>query len=408
MSQSTNLLKVLISVVITATPFFAFAVVENCDKGVSFSNGNTYKNISGTISCVLRKNPRINTRSVSLRNGKKHGKTIIYGGFYHRKDSARNHIAVIENYSNGKKHGRFIIYDEKTPAKINVEKDYKNGVQQREMRLSPFNGGKTISYYRPKGKWSTKVGSLSYNKAGQLSDKSCPKTASHIAELNKVCGYNNKGSKTQLVTLRDNNGKVKATAFMAQGQNRESKTFYPSGKIRTIKTTGLSQLFYENGELQEKVIDKRDGDLIKISYYPSGVKKSLKRSNQRSNLETRDWYMNGKPKRVEFYQPKTKHTIVKSYYDNGQLSEDFRTAGKGYSSKLIGNFRRYYESGKLWNESRFDKNGRILREKMFFKNGRLMKFTVVNSDKSHTVKEYAKNGNLKKSETYYADGSVKE
>lgn len=322
---------------IIAVSFSAYAVIENCTHGVSFNNGNTYKKVTGTVNCVLRKNPRIKTQSVSLKNGKKHGKSITYGGFYSRKDSTKNHIAMVEHFHYGKKHGKFLIYDKKNPSKINVEKDYKNGLQQREIRLIISNGGKTIIYYAPKGKWSSKIGSLSYNKAGQLSNKTCPKVKSHVPELNKVCGFSGNG---QAVTLRDDKGKITTTAMIKKGQTQELKTFYKSGKLRSKAKPNLKQLFYENGKLKEEIIGSSKQVLSIQDYYPSGVKKSLQRSNKRMITEERKWFMNGKPEYVAIHDLKKKVISIKRYYGNGQLEEDYKkildfNPYNGYNLSLI-------------------------------------------------------------------------
>ena len=406
MIVSLKLLKNIFIITTILASFSAHAVIQNCSQGVNFSNGNTYKQLSGTISCVLRKNPRIKTQSVSLKSGKKHGKSITYGGFYRRKDSAKNHIAMIENFHNGKKHGKFIIYDEKLPSKINVEKDYKNGVQQREMRFSVFNGGKTITYYAPKGKWSSKIGSLSYNKAGQLSNKSCPKVKSHVPELNKVCGF---GDNAQAVTLRDNSGKITTTAVIKQGQAQERKTYYASGKLRSKATPHLTQTFYENGKLKKEKIGNPKQALTIKEYFPTGTKKSLERSNNNHVItEERTWYMNGKPKRVELHQPKTRVVSVKAYYGNGQLQESFQFIRNGrYKKTYFGKAQFFYENGRPSEESVRDNKGKMLSAKVYYFNGPLMKFTVVHGDNSRTVKEYDKNGSLQKTATYYSDGSVK-
>ncbi len=411
MSVHSNLIKSLLFFGMAIGSFSAYAVVENCTHGVSFNNGNTYKKLTGTVNCVWRKNPRVKTRSVSLRNGKKHGKSIIYIGRYGKRGSERNHISMVENYHNGKKHGKFIIYDEKNPSKINVEKDYKNGLQQREMRLSVFNGGKTISYYAPKGKWSSKIGSLSYNKAGQLSNKTCPKTKSHVAELNKVCGFSGSG---QAVTLRDDNGKITTTAVIKQGQTQERKTFYKSGKLRTKAKPNLKQFFYENGKLEEEIIGNPKNILAVKKYYPSGVKKNLQRTNKRMITEERSWYMNGKPDLIAIHDLKKKVITIKRYYGNGHLKEDYRKIlnfnaynGYSYREKRIGTYRSFHENGKPYIEAVYDNKAKYLRGKRFFETGRLQESVVVNADKSRSVKQYDKNGTLEKSASYYPDGSVK-
>ncbi len=401
----SNFIKLMLFFGMVFGSLSAYAVIEDCDKGVSFNNGNTYKKVTGTVNCVWRKNPHIKTRSVSLRNGKKHGKSIIYIGRYGKRGSEKNNISMVENYHNGKKHGKFIIYDEKNPSKINVEKDYKNGLQQREIRLSVFNGGKTITYYAPKGKWSSKIGSLSYNKAGQLSNKTCPKVKSHVPELNRVCGFGGSG---QAVTLRDDNGKITTTAVIKQGQTQERKTFFVSGKLRSKATPNLKQFFYENGKLKEETKGNPRYSLIVTDYYPSGVKKSLERFNKHIIMEERSWYMNAKLKRVALHQPKSRTVSVKTYYGDGQLHKDHRFIRNGrYGRTYIGQARRYYENGKLSGESVRDNKGKLLSEKTYYRSGRIMISTVVHADDSQTVKEFDKNGGLKKSASYYPDGSVK-
>ena len=355
---------------------------------------------------MLRESPHVKTRSVSLKSGKKHGKSITYGGFYRRKDSEKNSVAVIENYQNGEKHGKFIIYDKKIPSKITTETDYIDGLQQREMRLSPFDGGKTITFYHPKGKWSEKTGSLSYNRAGQLSNMNCPKAISQVPELNEVCGFN---GKSQVVILRDKNGKITTEALFRQGQTQERKTFYASGNLRSKAKQDLKQFFYENGKLKQELTGDASGALTVKDYYPSGKKKSLERSDNHILTEEREWYMNGKPKRAAFHQAKTRTVMVKSYHGNGQLPEDYTfIRDSRYSSKRIGHVQIYYENGKRQEDSNYDNNGKLLNENIYFDNGNLMRSSQFDGDGSRTVKEYEKNGGLKKSESYYSDGSVKQ
>jgi len=415
MNKLPVLIKSLLLIALSLSTSLAFGVIEDCDQSVNFSNGNTYKKISGTINCVLRDNPSIKTRSVSLRNGKKHGKTTIYAGFYGGNQSASNKVVMIENYHNGQKHGKFIVYDKKT-WKVQKETDYKNNIKQREERTNASNGGRTISFYQPhpKGKWSTQIGSLSYNKAGQLSNKNCPKSRSQIPALNNVCGFN---GKSQVVKMHDRDGKVTASTVTKKGKTQNKKTFYASGKLRSQYEPNLKQDFYENGKLKEEAIGNINQNLTVKKYYPSGGKKTLERSNKRILAETRSWYMNGKPKYVAFYQPKTRIVTVKNYYDNGQLHEDYKyfknnrysaSSPESYSrSKLLGLCRTYYENGKLQEQSTYDNKGKLSHAKYYYQNGKIMQTVQMNADKTRAVKEYAKNGKLKKSATYYPDGSVK-
>ena len=68
----------------------ALAVIEDCEQRVNFDNAQTYAQITGQINCYLKDNNQIKTRSVTLKNGKLHGKTTYYAAYQNSINKINN------------------------------------------------------------------------------------------------------------------------------------------------------------------------------------------------------------------------------------------------------------------------------------------------------------------------------
>jgi antitoxin component YwqK of YwqJK toxin-antitoxin module len=410
-----SLIPRLTLLALLCTPSAAFAVIEDCTHDVSFNNGNTTKNLTAQVECTQRDKPQIKTRSVGFKNGKRHGKTTRYDGYLSGTRNPKNKVIAIEHYQDGKKHGKFMRYDKDSGA---LEKDsiYKNDLEQRTVSYSR-RGGKTISFHRKHdlGNFSQKVGSISYNKANQLSNKSCPSKTSGIAELDKACGF---GAGTQTAKLHNAQGQVVAATTRKNGQVQETKEFYPSGKIRVIRARNSIKFFYENGNLREEMLNSANQTQMLTEYYENGKKKNYNHTVKKRLKTSRGWYMNGKTEYLVARQGDSERMAVKSYFGNGRVYADYIYVPKDkYSmffssfyrtAKIIGNSRLYHENGKLREDIRRDNKGVVQLERIYYESGKPKKTIQLHADKTKTIKNYNKDGSIKDAGIYYSDGSIKQ
>lgn len=394
----------------------ARAIIEDCTQGVSFDNGNTYKNVTGTIQCHLRQQPHIKTRIVPLKDGKKHGKATFYDGVLSRVRNPQNRVVRVEHYQNDKPHGKHLRYNAED-GKLENEKDFVNGILQREVSVSPFDGSKSISFHKKHevGNWGEKIGSLSYTTQGKLSDKRCPKQASGVKELDSVCGF---GGGSTTTKLYDEQGRVTATTTQSQGKTNERKEFYPSGKLRVVRTPNTQRFYYENGKLEEEVVDNANRTQTVTEYYESGTKKSFVHTVHRKLQESSRWYMNGKPEYTVKRQGNSEQMRVKSWHGNGKVFEEYTYIPKDRysmffrsfyrSGQLIGHSRVYFKNGQLADDVQRNPQGKLQSAKYYYESGQLRKRIQMHTDQSRTVEIFNKDGSVKESGTYYPDGSLKE
>lgn len=407
-----------LSLLLLFTPSLAYAVIEDCSHGVRFDHGGTMEGVTAQVECHVRGKPQIKTRSVAFKNGKRHGKTTRYDGFYSGTRNPKNRVSVIEHYKDGKEHGKFMRYDDKT-GRVEKEETYKDGIKTREVfHFAPPDGGKRITFSRKHemGNFAQDIGSVSYNRANQLTAKKCPKKASGIPELDNVCGFGSGAAKT--TNLHNNDGKVVGTTTQKNGRVNESKSFYPSGKLKALRTRNSQKFYYENGNLQEEVVDSANRTQMVTEYYENGKKKKYIHTVQRRLQNTRAWYINGKTKYLVARQGNSERVVVKAYYGNGRLYQDYIYVPKSRYSmfmssfyktrQLVGTSRVFHENGKLWEVVSRDKNHKLKTAKIHYESGKLGKTIVANADGTQTITVYNKDGSLKESGTYYSDGSKKE
>lgn len=402
--------------VLLCSPSLAFAVIEDCTHDVSFNNGNTTKNLTAQVQCHQRGKPHIKTRSVGFVNGKRQGKTTRYDGYLSSVRNPRNQVIAVEHYQAGKKHGKFLRYNESTGV-LEQDTDYKNDIEYRSVFYLSDGRGKRITFSRKHemGNFAQDVGSISYNKANQLTSKSCPPKPSGIAELDKVCGF---GAGVQTAKLHNNQGKVVGTTTRKNGQVQETKSFYPSGKIKTIRTRHSQKFFYENGNLMEEVVDSANRTQMVTEYYENGTKKKYVHTVQRKLKTSRGWYMNGKTEYLVNRQGNSERMTVKTYFDNGRVHADYVYIPRDkYSlflssyyrtAKVVGNSRLYYKNGKIREDVRRDNKGVVQLARIYYDTGKLEKTFQLNGDKTETIKNFNEDGSLKDGGVYYPDGSIKQ
>ncbi|CAA6813785.1 MAG: Unknown protein [uncultured Campylobacterales bacterium] len=372
----------------------SYAVIEDCSQNVNFSNGNTYANITGEITCH-RRDTNITTRIVNFKDGKKHGESKTFGGFYSSRGET-NKLVLIENYKEGKEDGVFIRYKNGATEQKTLYKDSK---KYYEMRIH-FSGGKTESFFElQKNGWTKKVGSISYTKVGKLENISCPKTAPINKNLAKLCGFNLKVENK----FYSDNEKVLSIQTFLDGKIIEKKLYYLSGKTKAIYRDGIQQFFYENGKLEEEII-KKDKNITTRNYYKDGKLKEVTVSDGRLLQRQEEWYMNEKIKSLKIYK-ENKEVDIKLYHKSGNLKKEYtQIQYTRYNTKIIGDSKEYYENGKLFINIKRDKE-HIIQEDIYYPQGNIKSTTKFYEDKTYSVKEYDKNGNLKKDSRHYSDGS---
>lgn len=87
-----------------------------------------------------------------------------------------------------------------------------------------------------------------------------------------------------------------------------------------------------------------------------------------------------------------RHGTYKSYFENGQISED-----SNYEfGKLHGYYKEYHVNGNLKNLTQFKEGIQYGETKRFYDNGnKYREFNLINNEYEGEIKEYFKNGNLK-------------
>ena len=137
--------------------------------------------------------------------------------------------------------------------------------------------------------------------------------------------------------------------------------------------------------------------------------------NEYKNLIKKEKYLNDgrhveyysshkrKPQQVKFELhiiDGQRHGTYKSYFENGQISED-----SNYEfGKLHGEYKEYHVNGNLKNLTQYKEGIQYGETKSFYDNGnKYREFNLINNEYEGEIKEYFKNGNLKfiKNETKY-------
>ena len=147
--------------------------------------------------------------------------------------------------------------------------------------------------------------------------------------------------------------------FYSNGKLRERTNFQP--KSEGGKKHGLSEIYYENGQLEDK-LSYKDGKLHGPQNY---------------------YFQNGQLKNKSNFKDGKRNGVSESYYETGQL--------EGKSNFKEGEFdgpsESYYETGQLKYKSNFKEgeidglwinylpNGRILGIGMCYKNGEVVKMS---------------------------------
>ncbi|MEE9339103.1 MAG: hypothetical protein V3U87_13575 [Methylococcaceae bacterium] len=391
----------------------AYAVVERCEQSVNFNNGNTYKDISGQITCFLKSNPLVKTRIVTLNKGKKQGKTIIYAPFFN-EDAKENQIMSKEHFLDDQEDGEFVYYDE--DGMLKEESFYKAGRKLREKRMSPFKkGGWTLSFYRPNPKHSgvDSMGTISYTSSGQLNNITCPNEQSNITELDKVCGFEGEIENT----LYDESGTMTSVTKNLKGKTVEQTEFNSWGKVIGIYSDDLKKFFYETGNLKKEIMGAAEQEQIVTDYYPTGKPKIQTKSKQRMITEMSAWYMNDKLNYNVIFHSNPDLAEATTYYGNGQLYQTYSyIPTQGYSEfslysyhneKVVGQSKIYYKNGQLHEDTLRSDKGIPIAKKAYYETGQLQQTIRINSDEMRIIQDYDTAGQLKKTVEYYPDGSVK-
>ncbi len=407
-----NKLKASFLFLALAINSIAYAAIERCEQSVNFNNGNTYKEISGQITCFLKSKPSVKTRMVTLKKGKKQGKTIIYAPFFN-EDAKENQIMSIEHFSDDQEDGEFLYYDE--DRKLKEESFYKAGRKLREKQINPFKGGWTLSFYKPNPKHSgvDSLGSIRYTPEGQLRDITCPTEQSNITELDKVCGFNGEIENT----LYNIDGVVTSVTKILKGKTVERTELNASGKVLETYNSDLQQFFYENGNLKKKIMGTAKQKQTVTEYYPTGKPKTQMKSLHRAITEIHAWYMNERLKYSVIFHSNPDLAEVTTYHGNSQVFQTYSyIPTQRYSEfslyfylneKLVGQSKSYYENGQLHEDIQRTNQGDLIAKKIYHEAGYLQQTIKINSDETRTIQDYDAAGQLTKSANYYPDGSIK-
>lgn len=383
-------LPLLLSLVLINLSSIAYAAVEDCSHGVSFDNGSTFANVTGTVVCHLRDHPNIKTQEVSLVNGKKHGKRTLYGAFLNSAPrSAWQRVYMIEHYSNGEQQGAAQTFD-LTSGKMEVERQYNNG---RETATQHAGQNKVIQAYGT-GDRRYDSSKLSRDAKGNITQLVCMDIPTNNAELNRLCGF----SQNPGPVIKINNG-MGITTSQQYCKGRPCGTTvqtYANGQKAaeyTVENGKKVERFYNpDGTMEQEQSRSKNKDQQVKQYFPDGKLKAILTWAKNEPTEITVYYQNGKKRYNAKKNNQTQLVTAVHYHDNGVKSEEYQF--KVYPGVFLDTI---VHRGELVNVSReYAENGRIIRE-----------ITWNNGDISR-IRKFDKNtGKLTKDESYYPDGSRK-
>ena len=124
-----------------------------------------------------------------------------------------------------------------------------------------------------------------------------------------------------------------------------------------------------------KYVFNKDGDSVRINYYPNGfIKSSITIKNRRKNGIAYLHYENGKIQFEIMYNDGFKHGLVKYFYESGKIYRETTYI----NGQIDGTQRIYYENGKLKAEIPYHLGQVQMGTKEFYSSGKeVTKYPVI-------------------------------
>lgn len=214
---------------------------------------------------------------------------------------------------------------------------------------------------------------------------------------------------TGTVIFKDENGKIREEIDFKVGiREGEYIEYYKNGEIKTFvifkngKRNGVCKTYSKDGQLRLE-FTYRAGLLNGpyIEYYEENKKiktkgeyKSTSVFNVRDSKVRKDYYLNGKLKRVRTYEEtdEGENFFEKNYHEkSGKLTGE----GKYINNQRDGIFKVYYENGNIYGEYGYKNGSDNGKFKEYYENGNLKKEgSIENGQINGLAKYYYETGEL--------------
>lgn len=144
--------------------------------------------------------------------------------------------------------------------------------------------------------------------------------------------------------------------------------------IKNGKLNGISNLYYENGELKSKSIYVDNKDIESRSWYENRQLED-ERIGGRDEYKFKRYYENGQLEEEEILE-NGELLISKNYYENGQLRLMQQRAGRYFM------VFKYYENGRLSSIKNYKDDDYYGIQQEYRKDGTLVTETYVNGKRN--------------------------
>lgn len=250
--------------------------------------------------------------------------------YYGDGETLQSHASFVGGKLNG------VIKNFFRDGKVETEKEYKMGVEDGFDHRYDSEGKLVLDQFykagRPDGKWVEHI-------------------VSNVGNYTRICYYKDGLRQGEWTETWENGSPRNQTSY---------KDGKKDGKYVTYSTTGnpLKSIGYKN--------DEKDGE--EISYYTNGkIEKSVGYAGGKRNGLTREYF-----------------------YDSGKLKSEYHFK----NGLLEGDYKRFYEDGKLREEGRCEKDYEVYR-KEYYDNGQLKSVAERDGGAWNTIERYNPDGSKK-------------
>ncbi len=260
---------------------------------------------------------------------------------------------------------------------------------QKDLDLSKYPGMEPGVYITPDGK-EIKVMNIPIEYGNIISRLKSQDRLIYDCPLAYDASFDPNGDHDIFIGINDKNGD-------GYFEDYHECTYYASGALEWSipytddKENGITELFYESGQLKEhdiSVNDKLNG--TSIAYYESGqVAFSVPYVNDKRNGEYREYYESGQLYKKIPYVNGVREGIIYVYYELGALYYKVPYV----NDERNGKYREYYESGQLYRKIPYVNGVQEGTVYGYYESGTLnFEIPYVNGQKNGTETYYHTNG----------------
>ncbi len=367
--------------------------IDDCmagDKSVSMDNGNTTRELTGTIRCVDRDTKEV-TRTIPFVNGQQHGRETR---------TFRSGDSMEQDYKAGKRHGEYRKFE---GGKLIEVSHYVDDHEQGEFaRYSPKTGKVTRKGDRrePDGAstWQD------FTEAGQLAEAGCGLQSSYEAGLrdcqwkgpSPLVFFHESGQKRAVIELSGGLRQGVTTTFDREG-SKSTETRYGKG-LRD----GLFVDFEEGKPRRstQYVAGQKAGD--DTEFFRDGEKKKVTTWKDERAVREQEFFQNGAKK---FERVRDGELATETRYDDdGRLVD--RAHLRGYDQE--GLHEQFLPDGGLSLTETYAKDRLQGRRQVFFDDGKPAEDSTWDHGRVSARKSWDADGGLVEDEAFYEDGSRKK